>query len=190
MRTVYLDLETTGLDPAEDEIVEIGILADNGEALIDSLVKPQRHRSWPQAQRIHGISPADVRGAPILDELRPRIVEAVTGALVVIYNAPFDAGFLRPELEASAEIHCAMRGFAEAYGVWSSVYGEWRWQRLHVAAAYVGFRWNGSSHRAIHDCAATRSVWRYLTDSVERARVDALRQQSSPSRVRRSLGPG
>ena len=70
MRTVYLNLETTGLNSAEDEIVEIGILADNGEPIIDSLVRPQRHRSWPNAQRIHGISPADVQGAPILEELR------------------------------------------------------------------------------------------------------------------------
>ncbi len=174
MWTIYLDLETTGLDPSEDEIVEIGILADNGEALVDSLVKPQRHTSWPKAQRIHGISPADVQRAPILKELRPRIVEAVTGALVVIYNAPFDVGFLRPELEATAEIRCAMRGFAEVYGEWSAEHGNWQWQRLHVAAAYVGFQWSGHSHRAIHDCAATRAVWRYLTDPTERSRIDAL----------------
>jgi len=172
MRTVYLDLETTGLDPAEDEIVEIGILADGGEALVDALVRPQRHRSWPKAQRIHGISPADVEGAPTLAELRARIVEAVTGARVVIYNAPFDAGFLRPELAAAAEIRCAMREFAEAYGEWSAYHGSWHWQRLHVAAAYVGFRWPGNSHRAIHDCAATRAVWWYLMDRAGRSWSD------------------
>jgi DNA polymerase-3 subunit epsilon len=174
MRTVYLDLETTGLDPAEDEIVEIGILADNGETLVDSLVRPQRHRSWPKAQGIHGISPADVQGAPTLAELRPRIVEVVTGARVVIYNAPFDVGFLREELASAAAVVCAMRPFAKVYGEWSNYHGGWHWQKLHVAAAYVGFRWSGSSHRAIHDCAATRAVWRYLTAPAERSRIDAV----------------
>jgi hypothetical protein len=42
MRTTFLDLETTGLDPVRDEILEIGILDDGGEILLDSLVRPER----------------------------------------------------------------------------------------------------------------------------------------------------
>ena len=175
MNTIYLDLETTGLDHRTDEIVEVGILGADGVPLVDSLVRPTRHRSWPEAQAVNGISPADVQDAPPLVNLRPRIIEAVTDAQVVIYNAPFDFGFLVAELEAAAEIVCAMRAFAEVYGEWSDEYGEWKWQRLHEAAAYVGFRWHGVAHRAIHDCAATRAVWRYVVDTVERSRVDALR---------------
>jgi len=162
VRTVFLDLETTGLDPRTDEIVEIGILEEGGQVLLDTLVRPVRHRSWPGAQRVHGIAPADVQGAPTHEALRPRIIEAVSDALVVIYNAPFDAGFLRFELEASAEVRCAMREFAEVFGEWSDWHGSYRWQKLHVAAAYVGFDWDGASHRAINDCQATRAVWRYL----------------------------
>ena len=116
MRTVFLDLETTGLDPRTDEVLEIGILDDAGRVLLDSLVRPERHRRWPGAEAIHGIAPDDVADAPTLDELRPRIIAAVYDALVVIYNAPFDSGFLRRELDAAAEIRCAMREFAAAYG--------------------------------------------------------------------------
>jgi DNA polymerase III epsilon subunit-like protein len=50
VRTVFLDLETTGLDPRTDEIVEIGILDEDGRVLLDTLVRPVRHRSWPDAQ--------------------------------------------------------------------------------------------------------------------------------------------
>jgi DNA polymerase III subunit epsilon len=173
VRTVFLDLETTGLDPRTDEIVEIGILDEDGRVLLDTLVRPVRHRSWPGAQRVHGIAPADVQDAPTHEALRPRIIEAVSDALVVIYNAPFDAGFLRFELEASAEVRCAMREFAEVVGEWSDWHGSYRWQKLHVAAAYVGFDWDGASHRAINDCQATRAVWRYLRDPTERAKRDA-----------------
>jgi DNA polymerase III subunit epsilon len=162
MRVVYLDTETTGLDPALEEIVEIGILDDSGAVLLDSLVRPVRRREWPEAQRIHGIAPAAVATAPTLAELRPRIVAAVTGARVVIYNAPFDAGFLAAELAAAGEVVCAMRPFAEAFGEWDDRRGSWRWQKLHVAAAHVGFVWPGSAHRAIHDCAAARAVWHWI----------------------------
>ena len=55
-----------------------------------------------------------------------------------------------------------MREFAEVFGEWSDWHGSYRWQKLHVAAAYVGFDWDGASHRAINDCQATRAVWRYL----------------------------
>ena len=159
---VYLDLETTGLDPADDEILEIGILDDDGTALLDSLVHPIRHRTWLRAQAINGISPADVCDAPTLDDLRPRIRAAVAGREVVIYNAPFEAGFLPAELAGAARIHCAMRAFAAVFGEWSPKYDEWRWQRLHVAAAHVGYQWPGDSHRALNDCQATRAVWHWL----------------------------
>jgi DNA polymerase-3 subunit epsilon len=169
MRTVFLDLETTGLDPHADEILEIGILDDAGTVLVDSLVRPERHRRWPGAEAIHGIGPDDVADAPTLEELRPRIIAAIYDALVVIYNAPFDEGFLRYELDAAAEVRCAMREFAAVYGEWSYRHGGWRWQKLHVAAAHVGFAWDGASHRAINDCRATRAVWRYLCRSAVRA---------------------
>jgi DNA polymerase III subunit epsilon len=168
MRTVYLDLETTGLDPARDEILEVGILADSGEVLLDTLVRPERHREWPEAWRINGIALADVSEAPALPEIRSRIVDAVAGVRVVIYNAPFDVAFLGNALEGAAEIGCAMRAFAEAFGEWSDEHGGWRWQNLGVAAAHVGFVWPGPAHRAIHDCQATRAIWHWLSDRANR----------------------
>ncbi|WP_200348768.1 exonuclease domain-containing protein [Halochromatium glycolicum] len=125
------------------------------DLLLDSLVRPERHRRWPGAEAIPGIAPDDVADAPTLDELRRRIIAAVYDALVVIYNAPFGAGFLRVELEVSAEVRCAMREFAEVFGEWSDWHGSYRWQKLHVAATYIGFDWDGASHRAINDCQAT-----------------------------------
>lgn len=178
MRTVFLDLETTGLDPRTDEILEIGILDDAGTVLLDSLVRPERNRRWPGAEAIHGIAPDDVADAPTLDELRPRIIAAVYDALVVIYNAPFDAGFLRYELDAAAEVRCAMREFAAVYGEWSDRHGGWHWQKLHVAAAHVGFTWDGDSHRAINDCRATRAVWRFLCRPSARS-ADAVADRRS-----------
>ena len=83
------------------------------------------------------------------------------------------ASRLRYELDAAAEVRCAMREFAAAYGEGSHWHSGWRWQKLRVAAARVGFAGDGDSHRAINDCRATRAVWRYLRDPTERAKRDA-----------------
>ena len=162
-RTLYLDLETTGLNPQRDEILEIGLLDDDGQVLLDSLVKPQQHRHWLRAQTLHGIRPEDVEDAPSLDRLRPQLIDLLTGAEVVIYNAAFEQGFLRAELATAARLHCAMRAFAEVYGEPRSHRGD-RWQKLQVAAAYIGYEWTGNVHRAIHDCQATRAIWHWLQD--------------------------
>ena len=154
MRTIFLDLETTGLDPARDEILEIGILDDDGEILLDSLVRPERHQTWPAAQCINCIAPADVAEAPPLAALRPRIIETVAGTRVVIYNASFDSGFLATDLVGAAEVVCAMKAFA-------ATFSDRRWRKLGAAAAHVGYVWPGNAHRAIHDCMATRAVWHW-----------------------------
>ncbi|MEA3642265.1 MAG: 3'-5' exonuclease [Lamprobacter sp.] len=167
-RTLYLDLETTGLDPNRDEILEIGLLDANGQILLDSLVRPEHHRHWIGAQAIHGIRPEDVRDAPTLDSLRPQLIALLTDAEVVIYNAEFEQGFLRAELATAASTHCAMRAFAEVYGEPRSYRG-YRWQKLQVAAAYIGYAWPGSAHRAIHDCQATRAIWHWLQQQPEPA---------------------
>ena len=156
MKTVYLDTETTGLS-AEDEIVELTIIDDDGEPLINTLVKPRYHTKWPRAQNVHGISPMDVRNAPTQKQISDKIREVVKDTRVVIYNAPYDSQYL-PELEEAAEVRCAMREFAD----WNKS----KWINLGNATKIVGYEWEGA-HRALADTLALRAVWRFLQDKIK-----------------------
>lgn len=176
MKTVYIDTETTGLNPESDEVVEIAIIDDAGAALLDTLVKPERITSWPDAQKIHGISPAMVAEAPTLAELLPAIRAATEGSRVVIYNAAFDEPFIPGLAEWAADIQCAMLAFAEFAGEWSEYRGGYRWHKLVVAARHVSFEWPSSAHRAAADALACRAVWRYLDNPAERQRVELERE--------------
>ena len=151
MNTVYLDTETTGISD-DDEIVEITIIDDNGEPLLDTLVKPKYHTNWPGAERVHGISPIDVRNAPAQSQISDDIRKVVKDTRVVIYNAPFDSKFL-PELEDAAEIKCAMRAFAE--------FNKSKWKSLTNATQIIGYEWGGA-HRALADTKALRAVWKFM----------------------------
>ena len=156
MKTVYLDTETTGISD-DDEIVEITIIDDDGEPIVNTLVKPVYHSNWPGAERVHGISPIDVRHAPTQSQISDKIRDAVKDAQVVIYNAPFDSKFL-PELEDAAEIKCAMREFAE----WNNS----RWIKLTNATKIIGYEWEGA-HRALADTLALRAVWKAIKSKQE-----------------------
>jgi DNA polymerase-3 subunit epsilon len=69
-RLVVLDAETTGLNASNDEIIEIAIIDDQGLTLIDTLIRPTRNKRWAETQSIHGITPENVLGAPVLCGLR------------------------------------------------------------------------------------------------------------------------
>lgn len=83
---VFLDTETTGLYAGIDEVLQIGIVADDGRMLMDTLVRPIRVKEWPEAQDIHGIAPTDVVDAPTLVEVLPQLANILRGTKVVIYN--------------------------------------------------------------------------------------------------------
>ena len=178
---VFLDLETTGLNNRTDEIVEICIIGTGDDVLMDTLVRPEHSQSWPEAQRIHGISPSMVIDAPTYQDLKQAIADAVRGKTVVIYNADFDAGFFAEPLQEADSIQCCMEAFAEHYGDFSDYHQSYTWQTLTTAAKHVLYRMQGDAHRAKADALACRAVWHYLTDPEERARIEkkkkAMREQ-------------
>ena len=151
MKTIYLDTETTGLSD-HDEIVELTIIDDNGEPLINTLVKPINHTRWPKAQDVHGISPMDVRNAPTQTQISGKIRDVIRDTRVVIYNAPYDSQYL-PELEDAIEVRCAMREFAD--------FNKSKWLKLVNATKIVGYEWEGA-HRALADTKALRAVWKFI----------------------------
>ncbi len=84
----------TGLTDS-DELLQISVIDDAGTVLFDSLVRPYFHTEWPEAQKVNGITPEMVAGAPYPHELLPQLVEIFSEMSVCIgYNTSFDLGFL------------------------------------------------------------------------------------------------
>lgn len=91
-----IDLETTGLDPQRDAIIEIGAVKFRGDEVLEewsSLVNPGR--SIPEAiTDLTGISNSMVQGAPSLRDALPRLSSFVRDLPVVGHNVSFDLAFL------------------------------------------------------------------------------------------------
>ncbi len=99
MTTTYvaIDLETTGLDPTRDAIIEVAVVAFRGNDIIDefaALVNPLRDIP-PYVSQLTGITDAMVADAPSLFSLRSRLRSKLADHVIVGHNVEFDLGFLR-----------------------------------------------------------------------------------------------
>jgi DNA polymerase-3 subunit epsilon len=102
MRQVVLDTETTGLEPSlGHRIIEIGAVE-----LVNRRLTGNRFHQYLNPDReidagaieIHGITNAMLADKPKFADIAADFLEFVTGAELVIHNAPFDTGFINHEL--------------------------------------------------------------------------------------------
>jgi Rad3-related DNA helicase/DNA polymerase III epsilon subunit-like protein len=93
---VSLDLETTGLDPSRDRVIEVGAVAftpDRTLGTLERLVDPQR--PLPEAvARLTGISQADLNGAASAESALGELAAFLRGRQPVGHGARLDVDFL------------------------------------------------------------------------------------------------
>ena len=102
MRQIVLDTETTGLSVAHGHrIIEIGCIELVNRRLTGAdfhcYLNPERDIE-EGAERVHGISNADLETAPRFPDVVDDFLEFIAGAELVIHNAEFDVGFIENEL--------------------------------------------------------------------------------------------
>ena len=94
---IAIDLETTGLRPDQDEIIEIGALKFAGDEILDtfeSLVNAGKAIPF-RVQRLTGITGVDIKSAPPLADVVNRLRDFLGDLPLVGHSVPFDAAFLR-----------------------------------------------------------------------------------------------
>ena len=92
---VSIDLETTGLSPLVDHIIEIAAIkvVNDKTVTFKTLIKPPV--SIPEETiQFHGITDEDVKDAPTIKEILPKLLEFIGGLPIIAHNAKFDCGFL------------------------------------------------------------------------------------------------
>lgn len=101
MRQIFLDTETTGLSADNgDRIIEIGCVEMVNRKLTGNnrhiYVNPGRD-SHEEALKVHGITTEFLKDKPKFEEIADDLLAYLSGAEVIIHNAPFDLGFLDME---------------------------------------------------------------------------------------------
>ena len=150
---VAFDLETTGLNPDTDEVIEVGALfVDQGQVVrrISRLFRPSV--SLPLAiRRLTGLDDAALVDQPPFSEFVDELSDALRGWTVVAHNAWFERSFLAEILERieapvldSCELLHYLYPELDSHSLESVV----RWAKVSDRAA----------HRALKDCEDTFAV--------------------------------
>lgn len=172
-----IDIETTGIDPGSDSIIEIAsvdmVRGGGITNAMDTLVRPAKSIP-PGASAIHHLVDEDVQNAPLLTE----VVQRFKGADVyVAHNCEFERSFFAAQgIELGPWIctyKCALR-------VWPHFDGHSNQELRYAlgrATPFVGFeRGSISPHRAAFDVVVTAAIFEEL---IKHARWSELVQWSA-----------
>lgn len=191
-RVLFVDTETTGLNPSVSEILQVALVeADAGgheEVLLNRFYDVRADR-WPEAEKVNGISKSMVEGCPrvtepfCIDEIQ-RIIDGAD--ILAGYNVGFDIAMLKSagiRIPSDMAVVDIMREYSE----YRDVYVLKRW-KLADAAEWAGV--TGRFHDALSDASATAAVWRRLLSAAGGADDPRAHRPHGPVRVGGGVRPG
>jgi ATP-dependent DNA helicase DinG len=158
-RHVFLDLETTGLDPRVDEVIELGCLFFEGGREVDRFARLySASKPLPLTiRRLTGLTEADLSGRPRFGADLAELRERLAGWTVVAHNAPFEKGFL-PDLlgplRAPVLDSCELMHYLHPELPSHSLESLLRWAGLALR----------QPHRALSDCESVHAVLVHAMD--------------------------
>ena len=190
-----IDLETTGVDPAADRIVEIAacdIVRDIGLYNIANIrqdVVDPGIPIPPAASAVHHLIDADVQGCRTIREVLPPYLETDDNRLVfVAHNASFERDFLTPLMGDTAgnwicTYRCALR-------IWPDLPAHSnQFLRYHLGLTdpFGIPRAIIDPHRALSDCYITGAIF---TELIKHAKFNDLLHWSTEPPLHTTLNFG
>lgn len=99
---VALDLETTGLDAQQDDIVSVGLVPFTTQRIMlreaqEWLVKPQQTLA-DESVIIHGITHNELQSAPDFEQILYPLLRALAGRVVVVHHRAIERSFIHQAL--------------------------------------------------------------------------------------------
>ncbi|ABC45729.1 exonuclease, putative [Salinibacter ruber DSM 13855] len=161
---VFLDTETTGSGP-QDAVIELGVVAAQGEVLIHTLVAPLAPVTRG-ARRVHGITDEELADAPPFPTVADRLDTVLADAECVwTFGPTYDRRML---LQTAALAECPETHRRIQDSTWrdlqpdaTRVLGDAERVALTDAAKRldVSIPTEGHHHRALYDAKLARRVW-------------------------------
>ena len=159
---IAFDLETTGLSPDFNRIVEVGAVrfrADGTELdRMEQLVDP-RCRIPNDVIKIHGITDEMVRGQPPIEDVLPEFARFLghSETILLAHNASFDVGFLSAAF-SRCNADLPEHPIIDTLALSRRTLPRLRNHRLETVARHLRIA-DSTEHRALGDALVVRSVF-------------------------------
>lgn len=153
-----IDVETTGLTPKFNNIIEIGIIKVKNLKIVgkyQSLINPGRDIPF-FITGFTGITNADVYDAPFFDNITDEIIEFIGDDVIVGHNLSFDNSFLKREFNLAGRTElknpkvCTLKISRRIFPLLNS-------KSLKSVSSFLKIK-NSASHRALGDAETTAKV--------------------------------
>lgn len=160
---VCIDLETTGLEPKKDKIIEIGaVRVDQGEITgkWESFVNPERELEQ-RIVELTGIRNEQLMGAKKISEILPDLLAFLGDRPLLGHSVHFDFAFLKRA--AVSENLCFERQGIDTLKIARKYLKELESRSLGALCKYYGISHN--AHRALEDACATTLLYGKLAEA-------------------------
>lgn len=155
-----VDIETTGLDPKNDRIVEIGVVKFRNGRKISV-------RSWlvnpgmpipPSVVKIHGITTDMVRESPDFAGVFPQFKAFVGDTVILAHNGRFDISFFNAELKR-AGMEAPRNRVVDTLPVFRQWFPKASRHTLAFMAEYLQIK-SYAMHRGMSDAASLFEIFK------------------------------
>lgn len=159
---VIADLETTGLSPLKNEIIEIGAIRVEKNKIVDKVVmfiKPEIPVSYV-ITNITGITNEMLKDAISVKEGLAVFMDFAKDYPLVFHNAKFDMGFLNNYRKKCFNSEFNNKCLDTLY-ISKQILKDVPNYKLGTLAEYFNISYNGA-HRSLRDCEITFEVYKNL----------------------------
>lgn len=152
-RQIILDTETTGLEPKEGHrLIEIGCVEMINRRLTGNnfhyYLQPDREIDV-EAMQVHGITNEFLVDKPRFPDIASALLDYLSGAELIIHNAPFDIGFINHELRLIEAEHAPITDYCSVIDTLVMARQMFPGQRASLDALCKRYEIN-NSHRTLH----------------------------------------
>ena len=166
-----IDIETTGLDPRFDEIIELGaIRVRNGveSDCFEQLVKPERPID-DFITELTGITNEMLATAPDIETVLPDFLQFINDDIVVGHNVNFDINFIY-----DTSLYYLKKPFTNSFvdvmRLSRRLFPDLSNHKLNTVSDYL--KADSPSHRGISDCITTMQCYELIKKYAENHNID------------------
>lgn len=190
MRAFIVDVETTGTDPVNDRVIEVGVVVMDDfqvKETFTTLVNPGR--PIPSSiKQLTGINDHMVRSAPSFTEIADKLATLANGRIFVAQNVMFDHGFLAHEFRRTGSLLNTDQLLCTrdlSMSIWPGSGSH----RLSAIGKRLNYE-NKQPHRALPDAQVISEFLSYVYKFYGSRSASAILQRSLRSRIKMNSAIG